>query len=417
MCQQHSQNRDRKDNAQHAQGAQEAFPWELGVYDAHCHPTDTPASVSKISSMKARVLTIMATREQDQDLVAGTCVEYGVKNPELLKSGEGGETQRIVPAFGWHPWFSHQIYDDTTAAPSYDGTPEGKRAHYDAVLQPKPSSKDPAFSDGLPEPRALSALLEETRARLREHPYALVGEVGVDKAFRVPENWTADQEASRNQNLTPGSREGRLLSPHRVSMTHQTAILQAQLRLAGELGRAAHGALYEALAQTWKGHKKEVLSRREKNQIAMNAENFSSSDESEDDDAEVVSKAKAPAKSSTGHKITPMPFPPRICLHSYSGSVDFLKQYLHPSVPAKIFCSFSIVINWGQAGGGDKAEDVIRALPDNRILVESDLDAAGKDMDSDLEEVARKICEIKGWNLRQGVAQLAQNWHEFIFDD
>ncbi|KAJ1331713.1 TatD family hydrolase [Microdochium nivale] len=398
----------------------EPFPWELGVYDAHCHPTDTLASMAKIPGMSARVLTVMSTRRQDQDLVAQADDEYGVKGVQELSSGDGARTARVVPSFGWHPWFSYQLYDDTASAPSHNGTPEGKRAHYDAILQPKPSTKDPAFSDGLPEPRPLSEFVKETRARLETHPFALIGEVGIDKAFRIPQNWTASHEEDRDDTLTPGGREGRLLSPHRVSMAHQAAILQAQLRLAGELGRPvschgvqAHGVLYDTIAQTWKGHEKALLSRREKNQIAKNAEDFSSSDESDDDEEGSVAKKMPLNPLQAGAK----PFPPRICLHSYSGPVDFIKQYMHPSVPAKVFCSFSTVVNWGQGGGGDKSDEAVRAVPDDRILIESDLNAAGEDMDSFLEEVARKICEIKGWDLRQGVAQLAKNWQDFVFGD
>ncbi|KAI0380080.1 hydrolase [Hypomontagnella monticulosa] len=426
MCQQHSG--DSEPSAPEAPSLQnesdiplEPFPWDAGVFDAHCHPTDTMTSIASITHMRARALTVMSTRAQDQDLVSDVAVQHGIKSREIPASLNSPGEDRLIPCFGWHPWFSYQLYDDLSSNPTYDGTPSGKISHYDKILAPSPSSKDVSFSEGLPDPKPLSEFLRETKSRLEKHPLALIGEVGLDKAFRLPQSWTSAHEAQRDEGLTPGGREGRTLSPHRVQMAHQATILRAQLRLAGEMGRAvsvhgvqAHGVLYDTISKLWKGYEKPVQSRRDQKRVAEGAEDFSSSSEDEDDEIYDIPGREVKKVNPGPAKQGPKPFPPRICLHSFSGPVEVVKQYLHPSVPAKVFFSFSIVINWG-TGGGDKAEEAIRAVPNDRILVESDLHTAGEQMDQYLEDVCRKICKVKGWELREGVDRLGRNWRDFVF--
>ncbi|KAK3991326.1 Cut9-interacting protein scn1 [Cladorrhinum sp. PSN332] len=414
------------------EGQREEFPWQLGAIDAHCHPTDTMASMASVPTMRARILTIMATRSQDQDLVARVAAQHSFSDRAALATPptEGSTvTDKIVPAFGWHPWFSHQLYDDTpegnnTYDASLASTSEGEKGkqkakHYSAVLSGSPDS---AFIASLPEPISLRGFLAETRRRLVEFPLALIGEVGLDKGFRLPVPWAEEEYAKRDQSQTPGGRENRALTKHHVDPDHQVGILKAQLRLAGEIGRAVsihgvqgHGVLFDALSSLWKGYENEVLSKRQQRRIAPGAEDFSdfSSDESDGEDLEVVDKSSQPYQ--------PKPFPPRICLHSFSADGGWVKRYMRPEIPARTYFSFSTEVNLigpneaKSQAMEEKFAQVIKACPDDRILLESDLHVAGQEMDYFLEHIYRKVCIIKGWTLQKGVEQIRKNYEQFLF--
>ncbi|MCJ1286298.1 hypothetical protein MMC26_005643 [Xylographa opegraphella] len=381
----------------------EPFPWHLGVFDAHCHPTDTVSSLKDIPYMKAKTLTIMATRSQDQELVLSAANEMAA-GIEAFSDGLGSQNVscRVVPAFGWHPWFSHQIYDDISEGTAQVPSEIDKVQHYRNVISPSP--EDEAFIQSLPEPRALSDLLATTKQHLLRHPIALVGEIGLDRSFRLPESTRSGQAKEPEPGLTPGSRDGRKLSPYHVEMNHQRKIFKAQLHLAGELDRAvsvhgvaAHGIVFETLQETWQGHERKVISKRlqKRRGSATAAHDHELSDLSND-----------------GH-LPPKPYPPQICMHSYSGPSGHLKQYLNPSIPAVIFFSFSQVINFSNPDSV-KAIEAIKAVPDDRILVESDLHCAGQRMDGLLEGIVRLICKTKGWSLEDGVKQLARNYKHFL---
>ncbi|SPO00143.1 related to Cut9 interacting protein scn1 [Cephalotrichum gorgonifer] len=415
------------------------FPWDAGAFDAHCHPTDTMASVALIPGMKARGLAIMATRSQDQDLVSEVASRLGATHksdfsaPETTTTTPSSSSAKVIPSFGWHPWFSHQLLNDTdAAAPTLPPDPTNTEAvedfkakHYASILAPPPT--DPSFIAQLPTPTSLSAFLTATRSRLAAHPgAALVGEIGLDKAFRLPGKW-ADGGPPRDESLTPGGREGRKLSPHGVTMAHQVAVFRAHLALAGELGLPvsvhgvqAHGVLYDTIAALWKGYERDVLSKRERNRVAPHAEDWSSSSSEEDEDEDQDQDQDRPARKEASKDkgagdVKGKPFPPRICLHSFSGSTEVLRRYLKPQVPADVYFSLSMAVNLGTSSGAERFADVVGEIPGDRILVESDLHAAGAEMDDALEDMYRRVCEVKGWELRDGVERIGRNFEAFVF--
>ncbi|KAL8741421.1 MAG: hypothetical protein Q9190_005967 [Brigantiaea leucoxantha] len=388
------------------------LPWYLGIFDAHCHPTDTIGSLDSIADMKASGLVIMATREEDQEVVRRAADKIGIWQPSgcgPLTQSKPEQCNKLVPSFGWHPWFSHQIYDDVPSEAKPVVGRADKHLHYGAVLSPAP---DNDFIDSLPQPQPLSQVLAQIKRSANQYNCALIGEIGLDRSFRLPVPWNSADEDARDPKLTPGGREGRRLSPYRVRLDHQRMLLKAQLNLAGELQRAvsvhgvaAHGVVLETLQETWRGHEQKFQSKRKQKEAAKAI----SVNKLEDDAGLAVAEHGSKSHGSPVSK----PYPPRVCLHSYSGPPDSLKQYLDPSVPATVFFSFSILVNFRSTSS--KAVDVVRAVPDNRLLIESDLHSAGEEMDDLLEQVVRIVCDIKKWPLGTGVKQLASNWKDFVF--
>lgn len=389
------------------------FPWHFGVFDAHCHAGNTAESINHIPSMKAKALAVMASRAQDQHVVAQFAESHGFTHGAISALFQNEDKKdircQIVPSFGWHPWYSHLLYDDSLNMSEKCLQGADKTRHYNDVITPKPIDNE--FILSLPDPQPLSAYLRQTRKYLEKFPYALVGEIGLDSSFRIPDHRSLPIECEKYSGFTPGGRQGRRLTSYRVCMNHQRAILNEQLKLAAELSRpvsvhgvAAHGALFEALRETWNGHEIKAISKRSKRKLSRGADLLVNEDQARVADQVSVSEANA------------KPFPPRICLHSYSGHSDLLKQYFHPSVPAVMFFSFSQLVNFSTPSSS-KAVDVIKAVPDDRILVESDLHCAGQRMDYLLKEIVQSICHIRNWPLEEGVKQLALNWLTFVFGE
>ena len=136
---------------------------------------------------------------------------------------------------GYHPWFSHLI--------STTSNPISKDEHYRSLFlpdslgnvttnseennisPPPPDSLESQFATlltHLPNPRPLSEVLIELRQNLSDFSGSMLGEVGLDRVFRIPLDYFASP---------------RHLTTFTIPLAHQMTILEAQIEVAVELGR------------------------------------------------------------------------------------------------------------------------------------------------------------------------------------
>ncbi|CAE6438051.1 unnamed protein product [Rhizoctonia solani] len=172
------------------------------IVDVHCHPTDTsPISDEHIRAVRLGQICAMSSNTDDQAKVR----ELGARMGD-----------RVIMSFGYHPWWSHRISVLDVPIPTED--------HYRALFKPTEKHEE-AFQtllSSLPPPRPLKEVLEEVRQNLQLDPSTMLGEVGIDRAFRV---------------RFPPNEGDTKLSPFTVPQEHQLAILEAQIAIAVELGR------------------------------------------------------------------------------------------------------------------------------------------------------------------------------------
>jgi len=179
---------------------------------------------------------------------------------------------------GYHPWFSHLVSITQLGSNPFDLGATGpdsslnKEGHYRRLFlstsartshsgdREASSNSDDALEiefrtllPSLPEPRPLSEVLTEVRENLTAFPNAMLGEVGLDRAFRVPVDYHA----------VP-----RILTSFSIPPEHQLTVLEAQLDLAVELKRnvsmhsvKAQQATLDLLARMKKKHGAERWNR------------------------------------------------------------------------------------------------------------------------------------------------------------
>lgn len=184
--------------------------------DVHCHPTDAKEDGVPTKSMEQLQIRIcaMSSNQSDQDHVKDLAIIF---------------PDKVTPAFGHHPWFSHWISTESSlSGVSNDNGISEKEKHYRNLLLPHGNS-DPSLETEfskllpqLPDPTPLSAIINTLSANLSTFQSAMLGEVGLDRSFRVPLDYLA----------TP-----RILTSFHIPLEHQLEVLEAQMGVSLEMGR------------------------------------------------------------------------------------------------------------------------------------------------------------------------------------
>lgn len=101
--------------------------------------------------------------------------------------------------------------------------------------------------------------------------------------------------------------------------------------------------------------------------------------------------------------------------HSYGGSVDLVKGFtkLPKGVGDRIYFSFSAVINARGSGAAyGKLLERVRAVPERRLLVESDQCTAAA-VDGGLYDMLGIVAEARGWSVERAAEVTTANFREF----
>jgi TatD DNase family protein len=97
-------------------------------------------------------------------------------------------------------------------------------------------------------------------------------------------------------------------------------------------------------------------------------------------------------------------------LHSYGGSQEMIQQFLRiPRIGQRVYYSFSQVIN---SKSSEKADARMKAVPDDRLLLETDLEDAAAQNDA-LDRILAAAATAKGWSEAHCAAQCFSNFCSF----
>ena len=224
------------------------------LVDVHCHIFDDSANSPRddqfdfsgqlstvVSRMSAQPLRTLADRFPAQ------CVMSSTLPSQSIVETRSEISDSIIPFYGVHPWFTHHLSISSSSPPS----PDSKSAHYQKVFECNQISLQPYF-DRLPDPIPLDSFLDDVERRLLANSRAQVGEVGLDRIFKLPfsiANYSpapsVDPTASQSHSCNCHTSEPSAATPQlatndrrdrpkilKTALHHQQTILAAQIKLA-----------------------------------------------------------------------------------------------------------------------------------------------------------------------------------------
>jgi len=103
---------------------------------------------------------------------------------------------------------------------------------------------------------------------------------------------------------------------------------------------------------------------------------------------------------------------PPVLWHSYTGSADMIEGLIRiPKIGRKFYFSFSSAINLNNSS--KKLDAAVVAVPEDRILIESDWHLTGHQYKSMIEIVAF-ISKLRNWSPQQTIDITTRNANEFF---
>ncbi|AMD22402.1 HGR063Wp [Eremothecium sinecaudum] len=214
-----------------------------------------------------------------------------------------------IIAFGVHPWYSHLFYIGLEK--------HSKDEHYRKVLKySKDSDEVKELIKALPDPISLEEHIQGAKSDKFDQ-VKCIGEIGIDRLFRLPEDGFFNDlgDATARPRLTRVT----------VKVEHQVAVFRRMCQLAVETGLAV--SIHAVKCQ----------------ELLFN----------------VCRDELGPYSSVT------------ICLHSYMGSVEFVRNFWLRNFPySRLFLSISFAINLQNKSS---ALELIKSVPLQCLLSETDL--------------------------------------------